>query len=212
MCTTTSIAFNLACMLWRSDQLVVIRPGRKACPSGGSLHSSYARGQARITDLWTWSPGVDLRERLRTAVYSWCPNLLQLCVPRPYTRVLSMLLVKHSLVKVGEFILLQLYFSRHYQISRLRSKSETTVSDAQHSLLSFSIWLLTRPGSCNRSKFLYWLVQNIFTLKNWYNCRYVLLNMGVTIQNLYYGEFLNLYGGGQANSILTTGISLPHRH
>jgi hypothetical protein len=27
-----------------------------------------------------------------------------------------------------------------------------------------------------------------------------------------YGEFLNLYGGGQGNSILTTGISAPNLH
>jgi hypothetical protein len=25
-----------------------------------------------------------------------------------------------------------------------------------------------------------------------------------------YGDFLNLYGGGQRNSILTTGIIVPH--
>jgi hypothetical protein len=27
-----------------------------------------------------------------------------------------------------------------------------------------------------------------------------------------YGSFLNLYGGGQANSILTTGITVPQQH
>ena len=27
-----------------------------------------------------------------------------------------------------------------------------------------------------------------------------------------YGEFLNLYGGRQANSILTTGITVPNLH
>jgi hypothetical protein len=27
-----------------------------------------------------------------------------------------------------------------------------------------------------------------------------------------YGNFLNLYGGGQANSIFTTGIDVPHLH
>ena len=27
-----------------------------------------------------------------------------------------------------------------------------------------------------------------------------------------YGDFLNLYGGGQGNSILTTGITVPSRH
>jgi hypothetical protein len=27
-----------------------------------------------------------------------------------------------------------------------------------------------------------------------------------------YGDFLNLYGGGQANSIFTTGITVPQPH
>jgi hypothetical protein len=36
--------------------------------------------------------------------------------------------------------------------------------------------------------------------------------MGVAIQNLFYGDFLNLYGGGQVISILTTGIIAEHQH
>jgi hypothetical protein len=36
--------------------------------------------------------------------------------------------------------------------------------------------------------------------------------MGVTIQNLFVWEILNLYGGGQGNSIFTTGITVPNLH
>jgi hypothetical protein len=31
-------------------------------------------------------------------------------------------------------------------------------------------------------------------------------------KNFLGGDFLNLYGGAQANSILITGITVPHQH
>jgi hypothetical protein len=33
-----------------------------------------------------------------------------------------------------------------------------------------------------------------------------------TYKTYLYGNFLNLYGGGQANSIFTTGITVPRRY
>jgi hypothetical protein len=66
----------------------------------------------------------------------------------------------------------------------LQSKSNRCIWHTTFIILK-EFLLLTRPGLSYKSKFPFWSVLNIFTSQNWDNYQYLLLTIGVIIQNLF---------------------------
>jgi hypothetical protein len=133
----------------------------------GKLHILYIRRPGKPSETLLKSRGIPVKKFDGNLTCSGFPTVSRDVLYRGFIR-------KGARVRIITFRV----------TTKLQSKSNRCIL---HTTLV--IWLLTRPGSSNSSKFLYWLVLNSFTQQNWYKCRYLLLTMGVTIQNLFVWGF-----------------------